>query len=141
MPADSFLDFEPDPKKIRALKFFLLATLVVGALASALAKPLPIPIASWATQPLWTLSYGLMAVAAWLAWKPEGWKNTVLVFFCAQLALNLIWRILPLTALAIALNICVFATLILFARRNLLAALTFFPCMAWNLFVTVPIGF
>jgi len=60
----NFLDSPPDPKQIRALKFFLIATLAVGALASLVARPLPIQMAPWAIAPLWTLSYSLMAVAA-----------------------------------------------------------------------------
>jgi tryptophan-rich sensory protein len=83
-----------------------------------------------------------MAVSAWLIWKPAGLKSPALVIFAAQLALNLIWRMVPVPALAVAMNLCVLATLALFARRNLLAALTFLPCLAWSLFVSAPsIGF
>jgi len=35
----SFLDSPPDPKKSRALKFFLVATLAVGASASFFTVP------------------------------------------------------------------------------------------------------
>ncbi len=135
----SFLDSAPDPRQPRPLKLFLIATLAVGALARTVAKPLPIPIASWAIAPLWILSYGLMAVAAWLAWKKAGLHSPALAFYGAQLALNLIWRISPITGLALAMNLCALITLILFARRNLLAALAFLPCMAWSLFVSLPI--
>lgn len=128
-----------DPGQIRALKLFLIGTLAVGALASRLATPLPVHLPSWTIAPFWTLSYGLMAVAAWQIWKTAGLKSPALMLFAAQLALNLIWRMAPLPALAVAMNLCVLATLVLFVRRNLLAALTFLPCLAWSLFVSAPI--
>lgn len=133
-----FLDSEPDPRQIRALKLFLIATLAVGAVAGLVARPLSVLIASWMIAPLWTLSYGLMAVAAWLAWKCAGLKSPALFLYAAQLAFNLIWRMAPVPSLGIAMNICAIATLILFARRNLVAALTFLPCVIWNLLTSVP---
>ena len=136
----SFVDLPPDPKQVRALKLFLIATLAVGALARALAKPLPIPIASWAVAPLWILSYGVMAVAAWLAWKKAGLKSLTIALYAVQLALNLVWRALPLPILGVAMDLAMLATLILFGWRNWLAALAFLPCMAWSLFVSVPIA-
>ena len=131
-------DFAPDPKQIRNLKFFLIATLAVGALASVVARPLPVGVPAWAIAPLWTLSYGLTAVAAWLAWKQAGLKSPALAFFALQLALNLIWRIAPLPALGLAMDLSVLVTLILLARRNRAAALTFLPCAIWSLFVSLP---
>jgi tryptophan-rich sensory protein len=136
----SLLNSAPDPKEIRALKLFLIATLAVGAVAGLVAKPAPVPVAPWAVAPLWTLSYGLMAVAGWLAWKRVGLKSFALAFFAAQLALNLIWRMAPLPVLGAAMNLCAFATLILFARRNLVAAVTFLPCVFWCLFVSLPMN-
>ena len=62
-----------------------------------------------------------------------------MTLFAAQLALNLVWRVVPLPALGMAMSICAIATLILFARRNLVAAVTFLPCVIWNLFVSLPI--
>jgi tryptophan-rich sensory protein len=138
----SLLDFAPDPKRIRALKFFLIATLVAGALGSAIARPLPVPIPFWAIAPLWTFFYGLMAVAGWLAWKRTGLKSPTLALYAAQLALGLVWRALPLQLPGVAMDMAVLATLILFARGNWLAALTFLPCAAWILFISVPtVGF
>lgn len=135
----SFVDFAPDPKKTRALKLFLIGTLAVGALASVLAKPLPILLPSWSIAPLWTLSYGLMAVAAWLAWKKAGSKSGVMMLYIVQLALGLAWRVLPVPVLGVAMDLAMLVTLVQFAWRNLLAALTFLPCLAWNLFVSAPI--
>ena len=133
----SFLDPAPDPQKIRALKYFLIATLAVGALAAAMARPLPVAIAPWLITPLWTLTYGLMAVAGWLAWKRAGLRSPALAGFAVQLAFNLVWRAWPVPLLGAAMDLAMLATLILFAWRNWLAALTFLPCLAWSLFVSL----
>jgi translocator protein len=133
----SFLDSAPDPQKVRALKYFLIATLAVGALAAAMARPLPVAIAPWLITPLWTLTYGLMAVAGWLAWKRAGLRSPALAGFAVQLAFNLVWRAWPVPLLGAAMDLAMLATLILFAWRNWLAALTFLPCLAWSVFVSV----
>jgi benzodiazapine receptor len=134
----SFLDFAPDPKGTRALKFFLIATLAVGALAGLAARPLPIAVAPWLIAPAWTLSYGLMAVAAWLAWKHAGLKSAAMALYAAQLTLNLFWRLSPIPALGVAMDLAILATLIMFAWHNRVAALTLLPCLAWSLFVSLP---
>jgi benzodiazapine receptor len=136
----SFPDFAPDPKGTRALKFFLIATLAVGAVASLAAKPLPIAVAPWLIAPAWTLSYGLMAVAAWLAWKRVGLRSPALTLYAAQLALNLLWRIWPVQRLGLTMDLVLLATLILFARRSPWAALALLPCLAWSLFVSLPMA-
>jgi translocator protein len=134
----SFLDSAPDdPQRVRALKYFLIATLAVGALAAAMARPLPVAIAPRLITPLWTLSYGLMAVAGWLAWKRMGLRSPVLAGFAVQLAFNLVWRAWPVPLLGAAMDLAMLATLILFAWRNWLAALTFLPCLAWSVFVSL----
>jgi benzodiazapine receptor len=136
----SLLDSAPDPKQIRALKFFLLATLAVGAVASLVARPLPVPIPSWAIAPLWTISYSLMAWAAWLAWKRgAGLHSPAMTLYAAQLALNPVWRFWPVPLLGMAMDLVLLATLILFARRSPSAALALLPCLAWSLFVSLPI--
>ena len=133
----SFLDSAPDPQKVRALKFFLVVTLAVGALAAAMARPLPVAIAPWLITPLWTLTYGLMAVAGWLAWTRTGLASPALAGFAVQLAFNLVWRAWPVPLLGATMDLAMLATLILFAWRNWLAALTFLPCLAWSVFVSV----
>lgn len=133
----SFLNSAADPQKVRALKFFLIAALAVGALAAAVARPLPVAIAPWLITPLWTLSYGLMAVAAWLAWKRAGLHSPALAAFAVQLAFNPVWRAWPVPPLGAAMDLAMLATVILFVRRNWLAGLTFLPCLAWSVFVSV----
>ena len=135
----SFLDFAPDPKQHRALKLFLIGTLVVGAFAGAVARPLPAPVASWLVAPAWTLSYLLMAMAAWLAWT-RGAGRLAMAFYTTQLALDLAWRFRPTLFLGAAMNLAMLVTLILFAGRNWRAALTFLPCMVWSLSVSVPMS-
>jgi len=136
----TLLDSTPDSKQIRALKLFLIATLSVGAVASLAARPLPVPVAPWLAAPLWTLSYILMAVAAWLAWKRAGLHSSAMIFYAVQLAFNLAWRFWPVQLLGWAMDFVMLATLILFARRNLVAALTFLPCVIWSLSVSVPMS-
>jgi benzodiazapine receptor len=141
----TLLDSTPDSKQTRALKLFLIATLAVGAAASLLGRPLPVAIASWAIAPwsigpLWTLTYGLMAVAAWLAWKKAGLRSAPLIVFAIQLGLNLAWRIWPAALLGWAMDLAMVITLILFGLRNLMAALTFLPCTFWCLFISLPMN-
>ena len=135
----SFLDSAPDdPQRVRALKYFLIATLAVGAVASLAAKPPLVLVPYWAITPIWTLWYGLMALAGWLAWKRAGLRSPAMILYAVQLALNLAWRLVPVPASGLAMDLCLLATAILFARRNLVAALTLLPCVIWSLFVSLP---
>ena len=72
----------------------------VGALASAEASAfyasLKLPVwapPAWLFGPVWTVLYGMMALAAWLAWRTGGWTRhrTALTCFVVQLALNALW--------------------------------------------------
>lgn len=56
---------------------------------ASLAKPSWNP-PSWIFGPVWTTLYLMMAVAAWLVWKREGWRKP-LWFYFVQLALNAAW--------------------------------------------------
>lgn len=60
-----------------------------GAWYAALNKPEWNP-PSWIFGPVWTLLYLLMAVAAWLVWKRDGWRWPLRLYF-VQLALNAAW--------------------------------------------------
>jgi translocator protein len=131
----SFLEFAPDPQKTRALKLFLIAALGTGALASLIAKPVPVLIAPWLIAPLWTLSYVLMAVAAWLVWKRTGPDRLAMALYGLQLLLTLVWQARPFAPAGLAMALGAVVTMIQFGWRNRLAGLTFLPCMIWNLFV------
>ena len=43
--------------------------------------------------PVWTTLYVMMGVAAWLVWKPAGWRPAAfpLALFAGQLVLNVAW--------------------------------------------------
>ena len=60
-----------------------------GAWYASLNKPAWNPPA-WLFGPAWTLLYTLMAVAAWLVWKRDGWRRPLLLYF-VQLVLNAAW--------------------------------------------------
>ncbi len=60
-----------------------------GAWYDALDKPSWNP-PPWIFGPVWTFLYLMMAVAAWLIWKRDGWRQALLFYF-VQLALNAAW--------------------------------------------------
>lgn len=95
--------------------------------------------------PTWTVLYLLMAIAAWLVWRTDPrWTNRAIIAYGAQLALNLLWT--PLffglgwrgTALVdiVVLDIVVIVTVVLFWKRNRVAAGLLLPYLAWSLFAT-----
>src|SRR5690606_18778637 len=45
---------------------------------------------SWVFGPMWSLLYLLMAIAAWLVWREQGW-GIALVLFGVQLIFNALW--------------------------------------------------
>jgi tryptophan-rich sensory protein len=153
----SFLDSAPDdPKKIRALKFFLIVTLGVGASASLFTEP---SIPTWYAglrhpaiappnavfAPVWTTLYILMAVAAWRVWRKTGLKSVEMAAFGVQLALNFAWsavffalhQIGAALIEILALDLAVAATIILFLRRDLWAGLMLLPYLGWIGFASV----
>jgi tryptophan-rich sensory protein len=152
----SFPDSAPDdPKKIRGLKFFLIATLGVGATASLFTEP---SIPTWFAglrrpafappnavfAPVWTTLYVLMAVAAWRIWRKTGLKSVEMAAFALQLALNFAWSAIffglhQIGAALIeimALDLIVLATIILFVRRDRWSAILLLPYLAWILFAS-----
>ena len=81
----------------------------------------------WVFGPVWTVLYLLMALAAFLVWRPGGWKpaKAALGCFVIQLALNLGWSVLffglrsPGLAFldVVILWLFIMATLLLFQRH------------------------
>jgi translocator protein len=120
----------------------------LGAIASAdapafygqLAKPGWAPPAS-VFGLVWSLLYGLMAVAAWLVWRDKGaaGRTTALGLFIAQLGANALWSWLFFGwrqgALAFAdvllLLVLVVATAAAFWRIRRAAGLLLLPYVAW----------
>jgi len=64
----------------------------VGTWYEALQKPSFSP-PSWVFGPVWTILYGLMAVAAWLVWRDAEASSAKLplLLFAIQLGLNTAW--------------------------------------------------
>ena len=140
----------------RPLYLFLIAALVVGALASLFSAPaIPGWYASlnrpsfappgWALAPASTALQIAMAVAAWRVWQKSGLRSPEMAVFALQLALNFVWSALffglhkigaAVIAIAI-LDLAMLLTLIFFLRRDLIAGLLFLPCLAWALFATL----
>ena len=149
---------EPDLRQTqtRALKLFVVATLVVGASASLFTEPnIPtwyahllrpaIAPPNWVFAPVWTTLYVLMAVAAWRVWRVAGAVSRPLLLFYLQLALNAAWSFLFFKAhhiayaLAdiVALLVAILATSHAFGRRDRVAQILFLPYLVWVSFATV----
>lgn len=113
-----------------------------GAWYASLSKPAWNPPA-WIFGPVWTFLYLLMAVAAWLVWKRDGWKLPVALYL-VQLALNAAWSPIffgahePGWALAeiIVLWIFILLTMLAFIRVSRVAGLMLVPYLLWVSFAT-----
>jgi tryptophan-rich sensory protein len=97
--------------------------------------------------PVWTTLFVLMAIAAWLVWKPEGFQaNAVpLSFFAVQLLLNIAWSWIffglhqPGWAFAeiVILWLAIVATTVGFFRCSRAAGWLMIPYLAWVSFASV----
>jgi tryptophan-rich sensory protein len=126
---------------------------LVGAVASMQAKSFygellqpawsPPP---WLFGPVWTVLYGLMAIAAWLVWRSGGFRThpIALSVFLGQLILNALWSWLffawHLGAWAfvdiVLLWILIVATLVCFWRVRPLAGILLLPYLLWVSFAS-----
>lgn len=113
-----------------------------GAWYASLAKPEWNP-PSWVFGPVWTMLYLMMAVAAWLVWKRDGWRWPLRLYL-VQLALNAAWTPIffgareigwALVAI-IALWFAILSTLLAFLRVSKPAGSMFVPYLAWVSFAT-----
>lgn len=96
--------------------------------------------------PVWTTLYVLMAIAAWLVWKPAGFRAAAvpLSLFAFQLGLNLLWSWIffgmhrPGYAFAeiVVLWFAIAATTFTFLRHSKPAAWLMSPYLAWVTFAT-----
>ena len=101
---------------------------------------------NWVFGPVWTLLYLSMAVSAWLVWQRGGLRDTAfpLGVFLLQLSLNAAWSWLffgrhrmDLAFIDIVLLlVAIGATIVLFYRRNPVAAFLLVPYLAWVSFAT-----
>ena len=98
----------------------------------------------WLFGPVWTALYTLMAVAAWVIWRKEGWAGAraALVLYGVQLALNAAWSPLffglrmPGVAFAelVVLWMAVIATAVAFWKKSPLAGALLVPYVLWTTF-------
>ena len=100
----------------------------------------------WVFGPAWTVLYALMAIAAWLVWRADGFRAAqgTLTLFLVQLAPNALWSWLFFGwhrgGLAFAdillLWVLVVATLIAFWRVRALAGALLVPYLLWVSFAS-----
>lgn len=138
-------------RQILGLVVWLLACYAVagiGAVASidaatfydALARPSWAPPAS-VFGPVWTVLYGMMAIAAWQVWREGGWarQRRPLLLFLAQLVVNALWSWLffawrqgGMAFVDIALLwLLVLATVVAFWRVRVTAGVLLLPYLGW----------
>ncbi|MCE9582353.1 MAG: tryptophan-rich sensory protein [Planctomycetes bacterium] len=94
--------------------------------------------------PVWSSLFAMMAVAAWLVWRRDGFRGARLsaVAFVLQLALNVLWSVLffglhsPAAALGeiAVLWFAIAATTVIFFARSLLAGALMIPYALWVAF-------
>ncbi|QGQ22024.1 tryptophan-rich sensory protein [Gimesia benthica] len=97
--------------------------------------------------PVWTTLFLMMAIAAWMVWKPEGVKaaRMPLTLFAGQLSLNVAWSWIffgmhePGWAFAeiVILWLAVTATTVTFFRYSSVAGWLMVPYLAWVSFASV----
>ncbi len=128
---------------------WLIVSFVAGGVGSlnmpgewyaSLAKPAWTPPGA-AFGPVWTALYALMGIAAWLVWRREGFRGSILALtlFLAQLVLNAAWTWLffglqrpGLAFLEIAvLWAMILAVTASFWRESRVAGALMLPYLAW----------
>ena len=138
-------------KRYGSLLVFLVLVAVVaslgamfqpGAWYTGLAKPAWTP-PGWLFGPVWTVLYGMIAVAGWMAWRSSG-RGLLMALWGLQLTLNALWSPLMFgrheigLALVdiVALVIVILAFIAAAWRQRRAAALLFIPYLAWVSFAT-----
>lgn len=97
---------------------------------------------TWLFGPVWTALYTMMAVAAWLVWRQQGFAGTAklaLSINLAQLLLNTLWSWLFFAWYLGALSVieivllwfAIGATVVAYWRLNKAAALLLIPYWLW----------
>ncbi|MFO0905742.1 MAG: TspO/MBR family protein [Pirellulales bacterium] len=140
------------------LVFFLVVCLGAGGLGAlattpeiegwykTLAKPSWNP-PDYVFGPVWTTLYVLMAVAAWLVWKPAGFRAAAmpLALFGGQVVLNIAWSFIffglhqPGWAFVeiVILWLAIVATTASFFRCSQIAGWLLAPYLAWVSFAAL----
>ena len=101
----------------------------------------------WVFGPVWTLLYLMMAIAAWLVWRQDGFAGAKLplFLFAIQLVLNTLWSVLffglqnPAAAAGeiVLLGAAILATMIAFWKRSKWAGLLLLPYLLWVSFAAL----
>lgn len=153
----------PAARSAAVLVSFLALSAVVALVGSAIAQPAldgwysdaPKPMwtpANAVFGPVWTVLYGLMAVAAWLVWRrPASEERTrALRVYAVQLILNAAWTpaffglggmlgspgLWIALGVIVALDVAILAALIRFWEVSRAAATLLVPYWLWVLFAT-----
>jgi translocator protein len=140
-------------KRFGPLTLFLLLVfgggLVIGFLTApgewyaGLAKP-PFNPSNWVFAPVWTVLYGLIAVAGWRTFERDR-SSWPMKLWWAQLVLNFLWSPVFFAAHRIGLALLVIllllaailAFLVMSWRQSRVAAWLFAPYAAWVAFAAV----
>ena len=148
----------PSPTRSRsalALFGFLAAAFAVAAVSGYLSAPSirtwyhtlhqpPLSPPDWVFAPVWTMLYGLMATAAWLAWRTRAssCRSGGLRMWAVQLLINFLWTVVffrlhaPGFALLdiLLLILAIVLTMRPFFTIRPLAAWLLAPYLAWCCF-------
>lgn len=116
------------------------ASVEASSFYAQLVRPTWAPPAA-AFDPVWSVLYLLMALAAWLVWREQGASHrlTALALFMAQLCANALWSWLFFAwrsgagafADVLVLLALIVATLAVFWRIRRLAGVLMLPYLAW----------
>ena len=97
--------------------------------------------------PVWTSLFELMGIAAWLVWKPDGFKTAAvpMTLFAVQLVLNVSWSWIffgmhqPGWAFVeiVILWLAIVAATVAFFRSSQIAGWLMVPYLAWVSFAAV----
>lgn len=97
--------------------------------------------------PVWTTLFVMMAIAAWMVWKPEGFIAAArpLTLFAVQLGLNIAWSWIffgahqPGWAFAeiVILWLVIIATTVAFFHSSKIAGWLMVPYLTWVSFASV----
>src|SRR5260221_4740685 len=145
-------------KSIRTFFPFAIAVGIASAVACSLTQMsvhhwyLHLAKPSWTAPPkvfgsVWTILYALMALAAWLVFKKEGWvgAQNPLRLWGIQLILNALWPgfffalrnpLFGSIEIVVLLGF-VLATTVSFWRRDRTAATLLIPYCLWGLYATI----
>lgn len=139
-------------RHVRSLATIVLAVAAAAAIGAAfkpgdwyvsLAKPAWTP-PNWLFAPVWTILYGMIALAGWMAWRRSG-TGLLFAMWVVALLLNAAWswlffgrQSIGAALIDIAALWCAIAVFMVLARRPAPAAsLLFAPYLLWVSFAAL----